>query len=98
MDDYTEDRCPAGLWADDPTSCGGPVAVTVTDKYRHGIRGCEHHGARLLASIAHGSVYSEPAAIGAGVRVFKAARDLQPYPWRTAPMEQAACISEVTRG
>jgi hypothetical protein len=86
----TDLRCPAAH-PEDPTPCEGPVAVTVLDALNAGANGCEHHGARLLASLEGGRVYPLPdAPEGAAIRVFKAADTIRPFPWltdapRTAP-------------
>jgi hypothetical protein len=77
------ERCPAAH-PDDPTPCGGPVVVTVLDRHNEGVAGCEHHGARLLASVDGARVYPLPTAPhGSAIRVFKAADTLQPYAWET---------------
>lgn len=76
-------RCPAAH-LEDPTACGGPVVVTVLDAHNAGARGCEHHAARLLASLDGGRVYPLPdAPEGAAIRVFKAADGIRPFPWMT---------------
>ncbi|MEU5097622.1 hypothetical protein [Streptomyces sp. NPDC020996] len=78
-------RCSAAH-PDDPTPCGGPVAVTILDAHNGGADGCEHHGARLLASLDGGRVYPLPDAPGeAAIRVFKAAASIRPFPWINAP-------------
>ena len=59
MTDVT--RCPAAHH-DDPTPCDGPPVVTVLDATGAGADGCEHHGARLLASLEGGRVYALPDA------------------------------------
>jgi hypothetical protein len=65
--------------------------VTVLDAHNAGADGCEHHGARLLATLEGGRVYRLPdAPEGAAIRVFKAAGTTRPFPWltnapRTAP-------------
>ena len=85
-----ENRCPAAH-PEDPTPCAGPVAVTVLDRENAGANGCEHHAARLLASLEGGRVYALPdAPEGAAIRVFKAADGIRPFCWyenapRTAP-------------
>ena len=67
---------------DDPTPCVGPLdAVTVLDAHNHGATGCEHHAARLLASLEGGRVYSGSITEGAAIRVFKAAQDIPPFAW-----------------
>jgi len=75
-------RCPAAH-RDDPTPCTGPVVVTVLDAQNAGVDGCEHHAARLLASLEGGRVYRLPGAIadGAAIRVFLTAADLPPFAW-----------------
>lgn len=77
----TASRCPAAHAAD-PSPCPGPVAVTVLDRHNAGADGCEHHGARLLASLEGGRVYALPdAPEGAAIRVFKAAGNMRPFEW-----------------
>ncbi|MET7775340.1 hypothetical protein ABZU94_14045 [Streptomyces mirabilis] len=74
-------RCPAAH-PDDPTPCVGPPAVTVLDADNAGADGCEHHGARLLASLDGGRVYALPdAPAGAAIRVFKTAGTTRPFAW-----------------
>jgi hypothetical protein len=76
-------RCPAAH-PEDPTPCGGPVVVTVLDTHNAGANGCEHHAARLLASLKGGRVYALPdAPEGAAIRTFKAADGTRPFPWLT---------------
>lgn len=76
-----EGRCPAAH-PEDPSPCDGPVVVTVLDAGNAGANGCEHHGARLLASLDGGRVYPLPdAPPGAAIRVFKAAAHTAPYAW-----------------
>lgn len=75
-------RCPAAH-VEDPTPCGGPLAVTVLDAHNAGAKGCEWHAARLLASLNGGRVYPLPdAPDGAAIRTFTAAGALRPFPWR----------------
>jgi hypothetical protein len=77
----TDTRCPAAH-QDDPTPCDGPPVVTVLDRQSAGLDGCEHHGARLLASLEGGRVYALPdAPAGAAIRVFKAAATMPPFLW-----------------
>jgi len=87
-------RCPAAH-DDDRTPCGGPVAVTVLDRHNAGIEGCEHHGARLLASIDGARVYALPdAPEGAAIRVFKAADGIRPFCWyENAPRTRPESLS-----
>jgi len=74
-------RCPAAH-SEDPTPCDGPPVVTVLDAHNAGADGCEHHAARLLASLKGGRVYALPdAPEGAAIRVFKAADGIRPFPW-----------------
>lgn len=76
-------RCPAAH-PDDPDPCTGPIAVTVVDARNTGVNSCEHHGARMLASLKGGRVYALPdAPDGAAIRVHKAAGTTQPFPWIT---------------
>ncbi|MFJ4623038.1 hypothetical protein [Streptomyces sp. NPDC088812] len=77
------ERCPAAH-PEDPTGCNGPAVVTVLDATNAGAKGCEHHAARLLASLTGGRVYPLPDAPGeAAIRVFKAADRTRPFPWLT---------------
>ena len=78
-----DQHCPAAHPAD-PTPCVGLVAVTVLDAANAGANGCEHHAARLLASLEGGRVYAlGTAPESAAIRVFKAAAALRPFPWLT---------------
>ncbi|MGV9275950.1 hypothetical protein [Streptomyces griseosporeus] len=75
-------RCPA-THPEDPTPCVGPVVVTVLDNENAGADGCEHHAARLLASLTGGRPVPKPdAPAGISVRVFRAAHHTRPFPWR----------------
>jgi hypothetical protein len=67
----------------------------VLDARNAGAAGCEHHGARLLASLEGGRVYGLPdAPEGAAIRVFKAADSIRPFPWMTdAPRAKASELS-----
>ncbi|OPG10354.1 hypothetical protein B1R27_03140 [Streptomyces sp. GKU 895] len=88
-----DDRCPAAH-PDDPTPCVGPVAVTVLDRFNAGADGCEHHGARLLASLEGSCVYALPEApAGAAIRVFKAADGIRPFCWVDGPRTQLSQLS-----
>lgn len=87
------DRCPAAH-PEDPTPCGGPVVVTILDTANAGANGCEHHGARLLASLDGGRVYPLPdAPDGAAIRVFTTADSVHPFPWMDAPRTRASQLS-----
>ena len=67
----------------------------ILDRANAGAKGCEHHGARLLASLEGGRVYGLPdAPEGAAIRVFTAADSIRPFPWMTdAPRTKAAELS-----
>ncbi|MEU5108196.1 NUDIX hydrolase [Streptomyces sp. NPDC021354] len=73
-------RCPAAH-PSDPSDCAGPVAVTVVNSSgTAGLDGCEHHAARMLASLPGARVYALPdASEGAAGRTFKAASGMPPY-------------------
>jgi hypothetical protein len=78
----TAGRCPAAH-PEDLTPCTGPVVVTVLDTTNAGADGCEHHAARLLASITEGRPVAKPdAPAGIALRIFRAAHHMRPYPWR----------------
>ncbi|MGW1027809.1 hypothetical protein ACWD4J_29660 [Streptomyces sp. NPDC002577] len=86
-------RCPAAH-PDDPTPCGGPVAVAVLDAFNAGADGCEHHAARLLASLDGGRVYALPDALaGAALRVFRAAGSIRPFCWSDGPRTEPSQLS-----
>ena len=87
------ERCPSAH-PDDPTPCSGPVAVTVLDAQNAGANGCEHHAARLLASLEGGRVYAlQDAPEGAAIRVFRAAGGIRPFPWLDGPRTTLAQLS-----
>lgn len=74
-------RCPAAH-PEDPTPCVGPVVVTILDRHNSGADGCEHHGARLLASLDGGRPVALPHAhTDTASRVFKAVAGIRPFPW-----------------
>lgn len=86
-------RCPAAH-PEDPTPCDGPPVVTVLDAQNAGANGCEHHGARLLASLEGGRVYALPdAPAGAAIRVFKAAGTTRPFAWVDGPRSRPEQLS-----
>ncbi|MFD9376105.1 NUDIX domain-containing protein [Streptomyces sp. NPDC059999] len=75
-------RC-AASHPSDPSPCDGPVAVTIVDRTGAGADGCEHHAARMLASLTGARVYALPdAPQGAATRTHTAAAKLPPYAWR----------------
>ncbi|MGW3145851.1 hypothetical protein ACWDG1_14450 [Streptomyces sp. NPDC001177] len=81
---------------EDPTPCVGPVVVTVLDAVNAGADGCEHHGARLLASLDGGRVYSLPdAPTGAAIRVFKSAAGVRPFCWVDGPRTEPSQLSDI---
>ncbi|KUL80496.1 MULTISPECIES: hypothetical protein [unclassified Streptomyces] len=81
-------RCPSAH-PEDPTPCDGPAVVTVLDDHNAGADGCEHHAARLLASLERGRVYPLlDAPAGAAIRVFTAADSIRPFPWVDGPRTQ----------
>lgn len=87
-------RCPAAH-GDDPTPCTGPPTVTVLDAHNAGADGCEHHAARLLASLDGGRVYALPDAhTDTAARVFKAANSIRPFAWvENAPRTEPSQLS-----
>lgn len=75
-------RCPAAH-PEDSTPCGGPVVVTVLDAENAGADGCEHHAARMLASISGARPVAKPdAPAGVAARIFRTAHHTHPFPWR----------------
>ncbi|MEU0836069.1 hypothetical protein [Streptomyces sp. NPDC005969] len=86
-----DDRCPAAH-ADDPTPCDGPGdAVTILDGNGGAAVGCEHHGARMLASI-DGARVEPGSVVGAATRAAAAADTIRPFCWyegapRTEPSQ-----------
>lgn len=88
-----ESRCPAAH-PEDPTPCTGPPTVTILDAANAGVDGCQHHAARLLASLDGGRVYGLPHATpGTAIRVFKAAQDVRPFPWVDGPRTRPEQLS-----
>ncbi|WP_286257310.1 hypothetical protein [Streptomyces graminofaciens] len=86
-------RCRAAH-PEDPTPCGGPVVVTVLDARGAGADGCEHHAARLLASLHRGRVCGLPhAAPGTAIRVFKTADGIRPFCWLDGPRTESSQLS-----
>jgi hypothetical protein len=75
-------RCPAAH-PEDLTPCGGPVVVTLIDTENAGVDGCEHHAARLLASVVGARPVPKPdAPAGIAVRILRVAHHTRPYAWR----------------
>lgn len=88
-----QDRCTAAH-IDDPTPCVGPQdAVTVLDGVGGAAAGCEHHGARMTASID--GAYIEPGSVvGAATRAVAVADSLRPFCWyAAAPRREPAQLS-----
>ncbi|MFF4754137.1 hypothetical protein ACWD5R_20665 [Streptomyces sp. NPDC002514] len=70
--------------------------VTVLDAVNAGADGCEHHGARLLASLDRGRVYALPdAPSGAAIRTFTAAATLRPFCWLDGPRTGPTQLSDI---
>ncbi|MGW5332450.1 hypothetical protein [Streptomyces bauhiniae] len=89
-------RCPSAH-PDDLTPCTGAVVVTVLDAFNAGADGCEHHAARLLASLAGGRVFPLPdAPSGVAIRTFIAAAALRPFCWLDTPHPQSQ-LSDLAR-
>jgi hypothetical protein len=90
--------CPAAH-PDDPTDCTGPVVVTVLDADGAGANGCEHHGARLLASLDGGRIFPLPdAPPGAAIRTFTAAAGIRPFCWLDGPRNEPSQLSRADHG
>ncbi|MFJ8192815.1 hypothetical protein ACIQ8D_24090 [Streptomyces sp. NPDC096094] len=86
-------RCPAAH-PEDPTPCGGPTVVTILDRDNAGANGCEHHAARMLASLNGGRVCGLPdAPEGAAIRVFRAADSIRPFAWVNGPRTRPEQLS-----
>jgi hypothetical protein len=86
-------RCPAAH-VEDLTPCTGPIVVTVLDATNAGADGCEHHGARLLASLEGGRVYPLPdAPDGAAIKVFEVAATTRPFAWVDGPRTKPSQLS-----
>ncbi|MDX5526166.1 hypothetical protein PV677_36465 [Streptomyces sp. DE06-01C] len=87
------DRCTAAH-IEDPTPCQGPHdAVTILDGTGNVATGCEHHGARMLASIDDARI--EPGSVvGAATRAFAASRTIRPFCWyEDAPRTEPSQLS-----
>lgn len=89
----TDARCPAAH-PEDPTPCQGDQhAVRILDAQDYEAEGCEHHGARLLASLEGGRVFPGNVS-GAATRVLAAADTIRPFCWhegapRTEPSQRS---------
>jgi hypothetical protein len=82
--DKASPRCPAAH-PEDPTPCTGPIVATILDAQNAGADGCEHHAARLLASLTGGRPVAKPdAPAGIDLRIFRAAHHTRPFAWREA--------------
>ncbi|WP_327666918.1 hypothetical protein OHN37_16395 [Streptomyces sp. NBC_00485] len=70
--------------------------VSVLDAFNAGAEGCEHHGARLLASLDRGRVYPLPdAPPGAAIRTFTAAAGIRPFCWVDGPRTAPSQLSDI---
>jgi hypothetical protein len=86
-------RCPAAH-PQDPTPCGGPIVVVIIDTANASATGCEHHGARLLASLEGGRVYAYGSSPeGCAIRVFQASYTIRPFPWIDGPRTKPSQLS-----
>ena len=88
-----ERRCVAAH-PEDLTNCIGAFdAVTIVDSRGTRAKGCEHHAARLLASLDQARV--EPGSTpGGALRVFQAADTIRPFCWHTdAPRTKPGQLS-----
>ncbi|MFF7631433.1 hypothetical protein [Streptomyces cyaneofuscatus] len=71
------ERCTAAH-IEDPTPCHGPRdAVTVLDGNGNVVTGCEHHGARMLAS-TDGACIEPGSVVGAASRAYAASQTIRP--------------------
>ncbi|WP_406740746.1 hypothetical protein [Streptomyces atratus] len=86
-------RCSAAH-AEDPTPCAGPHdAVTILDGQGNAAAGCEHHGARTLASI-DGARVEPGSVVGAATRAAAAADTIRPFCWyENAPRTEPSQLS-----
>lgn len=85
------ERCIAAH-IEDPTPCQGPHdAVTILDGTGNAATGCEHHGARMLASL-DGACIEPGSVVGAATRAHAASTTIRPFCWyegasRTKPTQ-----------
>ncbi|MFJ3806794.1 hypothetical protein ACIPWE_10570 [Streptomyces sp. NPDC090073] len=72
--------------------------MTVQDAVNSEADGCEHHGARLLASLAGGRVYALPDTTpGSAIRVFTAASGIRPFCWLDGPRTEPSQFSDINK-
>ncbi|WP_331764375.1 hypothetical protein [Streptomyces anulatus] len=96
--DQDRDPQPAGRCAaahiEDPTPCRGPRdAVTILDGTGNVATGCEHHGARMLASI-DGARIEPGSVVGAATRAYAASQTIRPFCWyESAPRTEPSQLS-----
>ncbi|MFF4763339.1 hypothetical protein [Streptomyces sp. NPDC001276] len=80
----TNYRC-AAAHPEDPTPCNGPHdAVRVLGANGSYADGCEHHGARMLASV-EGARAVDGSVPAASARVAMASGIIRPFPWVDGP-------------
>ncbi|MFJ1782556.1 hypothetical protein ACIOKA_38255 [Streptomyces anulatus] len=85
------DRCTAAH-IEDPTPCQGPRdAVTVLDGTGNATTGCEHHGARMLASI-DGARIEPGSVVGAATRAAAASLTIRCW-YESAPRTEPSQLS-----
>lgn len=87
------ERCTAAH-IEDPTPCHGPHdAVTILDGAGNAATGCEHHGARMAASI-DGARIEPGSVVGAATRAHAASRAIRPFCWyEDAPRTEPSQLS-----
>ncbi|MFD4795974.1 hypothetical protein [Streptomyces anulatus] len=86
-------RC-AAVHIEDPTACRGPRdAVTILDGTGNAATGCEHHGARMLASL-DGACIEPGSVVGAATRAAAASLTIRPFCWyKSAPRTEPSQLS-----
>ncbi|MCX4606804.1 hypothetical protein OG402_40985 [Streptomyces anulatus] len=87
------ERCTAAH-IEDPTPCQGPDdAVTILDGAGNAAAGCEHHGARMAASI-DGARIEPGSVVGAATRASAASQTIRPFCWyESAPRTEPSQLS-----
>ncbi|MGW5989465.1 hypothetical protein ACWFRT_13805 [Streptomyces anulatus] len=92
-DPQPAERC-AAAHIDDPTACRGPHdAVTILDGTGNAATGCEHHGARMLASL-DGAHIEPGSVVGAATRAAAASQTIRPFCWyEDAPRTEPSQLS-----